>query len=505
VRTKTFILAIAAAVVMGVLPSGAVPVPVVASDNVELLATFPDVSAISTAFATDKPLMYVNTVTGISTYDITDPTLPLIKSHLALPHFENEGMTLGERADGTKFLLVGIDMAAVAPTSSKPYLAGSSLHHVYVIDVTDPAAPKLRGNVDTKTSSHTITCVGKECNVAYTSGAYNKNFSVIDLSNLDSPKWVKDVYTPSAPSPIAAGSGSGHQWTVDDAGLMWVAGWGGTAVFDVKDPLNPVALAMTDVNATKAPYNDFIQHNVYRPFANKFTQTRDASTGRLTSGSKETASVFDGNVAMITEEDYDSPDCQGALDVDAPEGGFSTWWLSYQDNAQFTADKATMPKGSRAAMTPLDSWNTELFNTGTPTPAGALCSAHYFTFHQAGFVAQGWYQEGTRILDVRNPRDIKQVGYFFAGTSETWHAYFVPARDASGKTTGEMTNIIYTNDVARGIDVLRVTFPTTTPADTAPLKAPILPQWLTGDGLLSSAASDKFGYVCRLAGTFGAK
>ena len=42
---------------------------------------------------------------------------------------------------------------------------------------------------------------------------------------------------------------------------------------------------------------------------------------------------------------------------------------------------------------------------------------HVLARHEqgAGFIAQGWYQQGMRILDVRDPMNIKQVGYFFAG------------------------------------------------------------------------------------------
>jgi hypothetical protein len=102
---------------------------------------------------------------------------------------------------------------------------------------------------------------------------------------------------------------------------------------------------------------------------------------------------------------------------------------------------------------------------------------------------------------VRDPRDIKQVGYFYAGASETWHAYWVPERDAEGKATGRDTNIVYTNDVARGIDVLRVTLPTSDPEDTEDLKAPILKGWLNPNKLKASKPSAAFGYLCRIAGT----
>ena len=470
---RLLLAALGSALVAGALPAGAVPVPVVASANVELLATHPEATgAISTAFAVSKPLMFVNTLNGILAYDIANPEAPMPLGALPLPHFENEGMALGER-DGKIFVLVGIDTHAVAPTApSNQLVTPLSPNGVYVVEVTDPKNPVVRGFTSTSTSTHTIQCTSPTCEFAYTSGAYNPEFTIVDLRNLAAPKTVKNVK-----SVVAGGSGSGHQWTPDDSGLLWVAGWGGTAAYDVTDPVNPKVVASTDKNGTSAPYNDFIQHNVYRPGAKAFTQVRDEATGRLVSGSIQTASVFDGNVALVTEEDYDNPDCQAQLDTDAPEGGFSTWYVPYLDVDQYKKDNA-QGKVNMGKITPLDNWNTELaYAPGTPTPAGALCSAHYFTYHQSGFIAQGWYQQGTRFLDLRNPRDIKQVAYFAAGASEVWNAYFVPEYKG-GKQTGQMTNVVYTNDVIRGVDVLKVTFPTASAEDTAPVTAPILPQWL---------------------------
>jgi hypothetical protein len=197
---------------------------------------------------------------------------------------------------------------------------------------------------------------------------------------------------------------------------------------------------------------------------------------------------------LVTEEDYVDPTCEGG------EGTFSTWHIPYLDAEQSAKDN---PDARRdlGKMTPLDNWNSELMDTGEDTIAGALCSAHYFTYHDAGFIAQGWYQQGTRILDVRDPADIKQVGYFYAGASETWHSYWVPERDAEGNVTGKDTNIVYTNDGVRGIDVLRVTLPTTDPEETEDLKAPILKAWLNPRTLKASKPSAKFGYLCRIAGT----
>jgi len=467
--------------------------PVVSSDNVDLLATIPLPGAISTAFATDRPVMYVNTTQGITTFDISNPGLPTPLGQLALPHFENEAMALGERPDGTKFVLVGIDVFAVSPTDPdnlvKP-TPGLSREHLIIVDVTDPTAPAVRSRLDTTTSTHTVQCVGPACEYAYTSGAYdNGRFEVVDLRDLDNPVLV------GIRRNVAGLGGGNHQWDVDDAGVLWGSGGSGLAAFDVSDPVNPVTLTSTNPAGSASPYNDFILHNSFRPHADAFTQARD-ETGRLVSGSPETASVFDGNVVLATEEDYDSPLCEGG------EGTFSTWHVPYLDAAQYAEDNPALA-ANRGRMTPLDTWNTEILDTGMPTVAGAFCSAHYFTYHDSGFIAQAWYQQGTRILDVRNPRDIKQVGYFFTGASETWHTYWVPDYDNDGKQTGRQSRIVYTNDAARGIDVLRVVLPATPPQSTVALQAPVLDSWLGGvggAGVKASAPSPVFGYACRLAG-----
>ena len=49
-----------------------------------------------------------------------------------------------------------------------------------------------------------------------------------------------------------------------------------------------------------------------------------------------------------------------------------------------------------------------------------------------GIVAQGWYQQGTRFLDVSDPTDIRQIGYFVAPGALTWAAHFAPT-DPAGR------------------------------------------------------------------------
>lgn len=481
---RLLLIAVTVLMIVGALPASAVNVPVVSSDNVEVLHSFPDVAAISAAFASDSPTMYVSTLKGLSAYDISAPAQPRHLSTFEFAYWQNEAAQLGERVvDGkpVKFILVGLDgIYAVSPTDSSRRTS-TSAKELVVVDVTNPTSMRIRGRVQVGTSTHTVSCVNPECTHAYSAGS-GSTFSIIDMTDLDKPVEIAKPKT-------AVGGFAGHDWDLDAQGIFWHVGAKGTVGFDVSNPTNPVPVAGTNAAGGKAPYNNFIHHNSIRPHAENFvSEGRDATGTPIT----RDAALDAGNVMLITEEDYLDPTCQGG------EGSFQTWRVPYVDAQQYAGDNPDF-RPAQGKIEPLDMWNTELLDSGRRSIAGALCSAHYFTYHEGGFVAQGWYQQGTRILDVRDPSDIKQVGYFFTGASETWSAYWVPEYDASGHQTGRDTNLVYTADV-RGIDVLRVGLPTTAPAETAELRAPILPQWLAGTAPAGASAPSKdFGYLCRLS------
>jgi hypothetical protein len=48
------------------------------------------------------------------------------------------------------------------------------------------------------------------------------------------------------------------------------------------------------------------------------------------------------------------------------------------------------------------------------------------------------------------------------GATEVWDAYWVPQRDRRGVAQRKKTNIVYTTDLVRGLDVFQVDVP---PAD----------------------------------------
>jgi hypothetical protein len=465
------------------------------SPNVTPVGLVPNATAISTEFASDAPLMYSSTLTGIRTYDISDPTTPVPLGVLPMAFFQNENVKLGERADGTKFLLVGFDLFGVTPTY-EPGDVGT-YDEIVVVDVTDPTDPHIRSRVEVGSDTHTVGCANAECTHAYTSGS-NALFDVVDLTDLDHPVVLDQVTDQPMEANDAFSRGIGHDWDVDADAVAWWVGTGGIVGYDVSDPTAPVVLNSSDVHGRDPEWNNFISHNSLRPNADAFTGPRlrpgnseprgnatghDRNHGATTSGDPH---VDRGNVLLVTEEDYIDVTC-------ASEGSFQTWHVP-------DLDPSVNPDGVQdgGTITPLDQWNTELLGTGVPTPAGAFCSAHYFDYHQDGYVAQGWYQQGLRILDVNDPHEIRQVGYWVTGAQETWGANWVPEYDADGHQTGRKTDLVYTNDPSRGMEILRVELPEERGAAPT-VTAPVLTSWLTVDtDLAERAESSPYGGACVL-------
>jgi hypothetical protein len=75
------------------------------------------------------------------------------------------------------------------------------------------------------------------------------------------------------------------------------------------------------------------------------------------------------------------------------------------------------------------------------------CSSHWFQEHpdfkDGGLIAAGFYNHGTRFLDVSKTGKIEQVGYFLPHGGGTSAAYWI---------TDE---IVYAIDYQRGFDVLK--------------------------------------------------
>ena len=400
-RVRTIAAALSTLVVAllpAVASAQAPPPPGSKSANVTALTTLPEPNGVSANFKGN--LMYLSTSRGLAIYDIKNPESPQRLSFLPLPHFENEDVdTNGE------ILMISNDPS-------------EGLGVLYIIDVRDPRNPRPMGALNTGTilplgplygTGHTASCIN-DCKYAYLAGT-DRGIDIVDLTNPASPKIAGNF-----PAEEVAGIAT-HDVQVDSEGLAWIVGFNGTAAYDTTDALRPRLVYRTDDTAKSRAIdepvndgktlNDYIHHNSMR-----------MNNGSLAAPPPGADPAAESDTVLVTEEDYNRPTCEGA-------GQFETWRI-----------------GSDGILRNLDSFVVEV----DPSRA-TLCSAHYFD-EKGGLVAQGWYEGGTRFLDVTSPSDIKQVGYWIPAKNVTWASYFAPT-DPTG-------SVVYSIDTTRGVDVIKI-------------------------------------------------
>jgi hypothetical protein len=278
--------------------------------------------------------------------------------------------------------------------SDDPFGGRGILH---VIDVRDPTQPRPLSTFSTWApglanvfASPARGGIGhtatciQECRYAWLAGS-PAGIDIVDL---------RDPAQPRLARRFAAHEASGlfgtHDVQVDSRGLAWVTGARGTAAYDVSDPVRPRLVRRTDRRGAIGPLNDFIHHNSLR---------------------------LRRNVVAITEEDF-GRGCHRA-------GSLQTWRF-----------------GRGRLLRPLDSFAVERDRS-----SDFMCSAHYFDARR-GLIAQGFYEQGVRLIDARRPARLRQVGYYVRRPGLFWGALFAPT-DRTGST-------IYALDHSRGIDVLAV-------------------------------------------------
>jgi hypothetical protein len=408
--------------------------PLATSSNVHLLGHMPG-SAAGMNFK--DHYAYVTGWSGITVLDIASPAAPSVVGELPLPHFENEDVDLCSDT-----------LVVVNDREAKDL--GSLM---YVVSIANPTSPTIQAILPLgltgsgRGSGHIANFVTTDCSQAWVDGG--DHVEVVDLSDPTAPRSLGKFESAASMSDAFKVS---HDTELDSTGTVWNVGGGGAAGYRLTaDPLAPKLLGTTGAaGVNPSPYNDFILHNSQRR----------------------------GKTLLITEEDYIDTDevppggCRG-------QGKFETWDLS------------GLKKGK---ITPLSTWETELngmFTGGavdSKAPVTVNCSSHWFDARD-GVAAVGWYEQGVRFLDYTTPTDIKQVGYYIPANGSTWASYWSPT-DPNGQ-------IVYTADVYRGVDVLRIDGGG---RNGKKKTAPVPASWLGSSTSQSDAfqPSATFGFMCPL-------
>jgi hypothetical protein len=336
--------------------------------------------------------LYVTGSTGLSIYDVTDPAIPIPLGHLALPHWENEDVSVSE--DGSRVIIAGD-------------ITGPS----FIIDTSIAQAPHIAGVI--RSGEHTITCADPACDFLY--GVSGLVFDLRDPLSVQRPlNWLTEL---EGQGGVDVRSGP-HDLNRDEAGVF-VSDTSPRLVFDLVDgdPLQPRLLAVGNVPAEeRLAY----QHNNLRPKAGQWTPRAQGDTS---------TALRPGELLLGNGETNFTLTCDGTSN-----GPFATW------------DMRDFDRGRE--LTVLDVFRpvrNGLYVDGQPAVNIIGCSGHWFTFNEGlDITAAGWYEHGTRFLHVEEATGkISEVGYHQPVGGSASAAHWID------------DEYVYTIDYARGIDILR--------------------------------------------------
>jgi hypothetical protein len=429
-------------------PSGAVAAQ---SSNVKSIASIPTLAAaISINFIGDT--MFVSTVHGVYSYDVSNPASPQLLGALPMYIWENEDVSVDPVR---KLLFISRDPRGF----TSPATGGDQFPYgaVHIIDVSIPQALR-QINMFLVPAGHTTTCINS-CDYIWTAGPY--------ANAQTQPQWhgrpifATDVTDPMNPKPCPAPIDTDHNFgqndyvhdvQVDKAGVAWVSGQGGVRGYwtsgDHYDPVKgevrtatgcdpiPYGGAGTPKSATSSQF----MHNSWRD-----SDTRP-------------------DILLATEENIVS-DCKTS-------GRFVTYDL----NGTYDGEGFRPETDKTATMKVLDTWWPE------NQPGSTGCdSSHYFTSRGDGITANAFYTQGVRFLDTSDPTNIRQVGYFVNSDSDTWAAYW-------------HKGYVFVADFQRGVDILQFDGQ---PGSSPTVRAPRIRHVTDGAPALTFSRS-VFGGLCPL-------
>jgi hypothetical protein len=292
----------------------------------------------------------------------------------------------------------------------------------YVIDTSLVTAPHIASVIPK--GAHTVTCANTKCSHIYADRG-----------------WVYDIRDKMAPKEVttAENAGARHYATRDAAGLLWDDGF---VIDPRKNPEKP----------TRTRVGTGGWHNNFRPNADKWKPRKAGDKSAL---------LKPGELVVGNGETWLAPGtCK------ASSAAITTYAIPNFDKGGKAREIAkVVPRNGD-------------FQDGNPPADAVGCSAHWFDYRK-GIVAAGWYDHGTRFVKVdERTGALAEVGFYQAGITETWGAYWV---------TDEY---VYAIDAARGIDILKFDRKAKVPA-----KGDLDRSWRT-NGTPLSAVTTRERYVC---------
>src|SRR3954454_1298153 len=407
-------------------------------------------------------VMVANGTAGLSVWSLKDPAKPKWIGQVTLDDLKNA--TKPDPNDPTKTVPIIPDGATMnqfwegenMTVDSRRKLAfmsrDSGQKGQIIIDLKDPWNPKLL-NFSKNFQGHTSTCLN-DCRFMWSVGgtqgaptpAKTSPVSVTDMRDALHP-FVYPAPLASDVSRTGAG-GSTHSVDVDFNGVAWVSGSSGVRGFWTeglhKDPAtgqdrsatpyDPIAYAGGRIGGGS---DSSFMHNAYH------------LPGAL--GDQKA-----GDTLLVTNENNNTTCTRAGVFIVASLKGV-------YDGVDTITSTTRM---QRLAAYSTDGKPGQFHGTVGTTTVGD-CSAHWFTV-KGNIVALGNYEQGTRFVDISDPRNPQQVGWFRvpARTAEPGGAPDIISSDTAGAYWHG--KYVYIADYQRGVDIIKL--------DDSALRGKILPK-----------------------------
>ncbi|MFB7513637.1 LVIVD repeat-containing protein [Streptomyces sp. NPDC056144] len=439
-RVQGAVTAEQAAEARAAIQSGEIPGvdEIVHTSNIEHLANVPKdaLKSLNTDLAFQGKYAFAGNYDGFRIFDISNPKDPKTVAQVLCPGGQNDISVSGD------LLFLSTDASRSdnsCNSTSQPATVKESWEGMKIFDISDITNPKYVAAVETACGSHTHTLVPKGKNVYVYVASYSPNaafpdcqpphdgISVIKVPR-NAPEKAAVVNFPvlfPGEGPDGGGNPGGptnpgvskttgcHDITVlPNKKLAAGACMGDGILFDIADPEHPSVI-------------DRVQDNVNFAFWHSATFNQKANkvvfTDELGGGGGATCNAVVGP----------NRGANGIYDIVGKRDQRKLVFRSYYKIPRHQADTENC-----------------VAHNGSLIPVKGK-----------DLMVQAWYQGGISVWDFTDSSAPKEIGYFERGplsatasiTGGSWSAYYY-------------NGLIYSNDIAKGFDVLKLSDPRTDPA-----------------------------------------
>ncbi|GGM59331.1 hypothetical protein GCM10011608_50540 [Micromonospora sonchi] len=391
--------------------------------NVPKFGAFADESAYNSDLAFQGDHVFAGNYNGFNVFDVSDPAAPQVVSQVVCPGGQGDPSVFGD------LLFLAVDAPRSDDSCNSAAGSVSNPAHwegVRIFDISDKANPRYIKSVRTDCGSHTLTVVPDKADKdvyvyvqsygppANGSGAYCKpphdKVSIIKVP-LDAPTSAAVVAAPVLfPGTTGAGSTSGcHDITVyPELDLAAGACMGDGVLMDISDRENPVILS----------------------------QVRDANFAFWHSATFNNA----GTKVVFTDE------------LGGGSGAICT--ANYRTNQGANAIYDIVGSGADRQLVFRSYFKIPRLNTPREN-----CVAHNGSLIPAmgrDIMVQAWYQGGISVIDFTDSANPVELAYWERG----------PLSDTRSVLGGSWSTYwhngyLYSNDIQKGLDVLKLDDPRT--------------------------------------------